>query len=378
MIDEHDLRSLLTEAAEAVPPPGRAPQALLDAIAEQASTPKARRPQPRRLTVLAAAAVVLFALVGVTLIRGPSSIDSTAMREGGDKATDEGSGDEALLETGAGAATGGGGGGGTTGGQAVDGVKNPVAPPTPHAPEAPSDSASGDAGAGAPPTDSAKVIRTGTLDIEVRKGTFQSVVDRITAQAVGLGGYVAEATTSESGESPSGSIKLRVPGDSFEQLLTSVRKLGDVKAVTSKGTDVTAKFTDLAARLTALTATRDRLHTVLAGAKNVPDILAVQDRITAVQIEIEKVQGEQKLLEDQTAMGTLAITLGEPGAEVIEAAPEGDGGLGGAWDDARRRFGDNIETIVSWSGSAAVALVVALGTLVLVRFAWAGMRRRLV
>ena len=45
----------------------------------------------------------------------------------------------------------------------------------------------------------------------------------------------------------------------------------------------------------------------------------MQDRITAVQIEIEQVQGEQKLLEDQTEFGTLAITLGEPGAEIIEA-----------------------------------------------------------
>ena len=60
---------------------------------------------------------------------------------------------------------------------------------------------------------------------------------------------------------------------------------------------------------------------MLAEADNVADILAVQDRITAVQIEIEQVQGQQKLLEDQTAFGTLAITLGEPGAEIIEVEP---------------------------------------------------------
>ena len=97
-------------------------------------------------------------------------------------------------------------------------------------------------------TDTAKVIRTGSLDLEVREGAFQSTVERITSRTIGLGGYVAEATTSESGDSPSGSITVRVPGDSFDQLLTDLRKLGDVKQVTSKGTDVTAQFTDLAAR----------------------------------------------------------------------------------------------------------------------------------
>jgi hypothetical protein len=368
MIDEHDLRALLTEAAEAVPPPGGAPQALLDAIEEQAATPKERRPRPRRLTlVAAAAAAVAVVAVGINVSDDDADRVANTTLSSRDGATAEegalSSETGHLVETQAGGASGG-----------TAGTPAPADRDAAAADEA----ASGDTGSVGPPTDSAKIIRTGSLDLEVGEGAFQSTVERIRAQAVGLGGYVAEATTSESGDSPSGSITVRVPGDSFDQLLSDVRKLGDVQAVTSKGTDVTAQFTDLEARLKALTATRDRLHTVLAEADVVPDILAVQDRITAVQIEIEQVQGEQKLLEDQTAFGTLAITLGEPGAEIIEAEPQGDGGLGGAWDDARRRFGDNIETIVSWSGSAAVALVVALGALLLVRFGWVGLRRRMV
>lgn len=117
---------------------------------------------------------------------------------------------------------------------------------------------------------------------------------------------------------------------------------------------------------------------MLSEAANVPDILAVQDRITQVQVEIERIQGQQRLLEDQTSFATLAITLGEPGAEILEAESEPDEGLGKAWDDARRRFGDSIESIVSWSGSAAVVLIVGLLLLALSRVAWVGLRRRLV
>jgi len=230
----------------------------------------------------------------------------------------------------------------------------------------------------APPTDGAKIIRTGSLDLEVREGAFAGTVDRIVAQTTGLGGYVAESTTSESVDSPSGSIVVRVPGSSFETLLADLRELGEVKAVSSKGTDVTAQFTDLSARLSALQATRDRLSTVLSEAATVPDILAVQDRITVVQVEIETVQGQQKLLEDQTSFATLAITLGEPGAEIIELDANPDDGLGGAWDEARRRFGDSIETIVAWSGSAAVVFIVGLFLLGISRLAWVGLRRRMV
>ena len=368
MIDEDELRALLTDAAERIPPPGRAPQALLEEIAAQAAAPPRHR--PRRLTVLAAAAaVVLVAVVGLALVRQPASREADLAGAPRDESTSRDADDE-LLETAepdqySGAPDSGGAGGST------------AATPTAQPAESPA-AASGDTGAVGQPADSAKVIRTGSLDLEVREGAFQSTVDRITARTVGLGGYVSEATTSESGDSPSGSITVRVPGDSFDQLLSDLRKLGDVKAVSSKGTDVTAQFTDLEARERALVATRSRLSAVLAEADNVPDILAVQDRITAVQIEIEQVQGEQKLLEDQTELGTLAITLGEPGAEIIEAKPVGDGGLGGAWDEARRRFGDNIETVVSWSGSAAVALVFGLVALLVARLVWVGMRRRLV
>jgi len=367
MIDEDELRALLTEAAERVPPPGRGPQALLDAIAEQ-TKPEARPPRarPRGLTVVAAAAAAVAVVVGAAqVLDDPTerSFDETgAAIEGG---AGTGAAEDQLLET---------ADEGLLEREATQSDAGTVRSPEP----TPSAATPGITDEVGQPADSAKVVRTGSLDLEVRKGAFQSTVERITAQTVGLGGHVAEATTSESGESPSGSITVRVPGESFDQLLSDLRELGDVQAVTSKGTDVTAQFTDLEARLTALTATRDRLQTVLAEADNVTDILAVQDRITTVQVEIEQVQGHQKLLEDQTSFGTLAITLGEPGAEIIRVEADGDGGLGGAWDDARRRFGDNIETIVSWSGSAAVALVIGAALLMALRLAWIGMRRRLV
>lgn len=198
----------------------------------------------------------------------------------------------------------------------------------------------------------------------------------ITATAIGLGGYVAEST--ESGEVPRGTVTVRVPAGSFDQLLVDLRGLGEVNAVTSKGTDVTAQFIDLAARLSALSATRDRFLEVLGEARNVGDIIAVQDRITGVQTEIELLQGQQRLLEDQAGFGTLAITLGEPGAERVVVADEPERGLAQAWGDARRRFGDGVEGIVAWSGSAAVVLIAGLVLLGAGRVAWLRLRRRLV
>lgn len=329
-----------------MPPPGRAPDALLAAVADQAAVKPARRRPPRlKLAAVAAMALVVVALAGTLVMRDSPSPRFT------ETGLAIGPADEASK---------------------ADDVRNRVATDDLTGPQYSPDSTPREL------ADTAKVIRTGSLDLEVRKGAFEGTVARITAQAIGLGGYVAESTTSEAGDAPSGSIVVRVPDESFDTLLADLRELGEVKAVASKGTDVTAQFTDLGARLTALWATRDRLGTVLSEAANVPDILAVQDRITQVQTEIEQIQGQQRLLDDQTSMGTLAVTLGEPGAEIVELDATPDEGLGAAWDDARRRFGNGLEDLVSWSGSAAVVLIVGLLLLGLGRFAWVAGRRRLV
>lgn len=231
--------------------------------------------------------------------------------------------------------------------------------------------ASADAAAAAPATSESKlavaepmVVKTGSVDLEVTEGTFASAVDAITSKVIGYGGFVADTTTSESDDDPSGTVVVRVPAASYEALLADVEALGEVQSSTSKGTEVSAQFTDLSARISALEATRQRLVVLLGETANVGELLQVQDRITGVQTEIEQYQGQRRLLEDQASLATLSITLGEPGAERVELASEGsdDGGLGQAWRDAREIFGDGLEGIVTASGVAAVlALLGAFG-----------------
>ncbi len=393
MITEADLTRLLAEAAESAPPPGPAPDALLAALDEGDSTsvPRPRfgrsadRPVGRRLVAVAAAVLLVVFAVGVLT---SADDDGDVRQTAADTFGEERAGDAA---TGAMPTTtmavGGGGAGaiGTTGGdggaaQTEDSDRSRLDASTqPLAPES--------GGLVSPPgavgqpalSDSAKVVKTGSIDLEVGEGSFTRSVELIISKVVGLNGYIAEQTTSQSSDSPSGSIVVRVPEASFEDLLTELRKLGEVQAVTSKGTDVSAQYTDVVARLTALAATRDRLSTVLSEADNVTDILMVQDRITAVQTEIETYQGQLRLLDDQTSMATLSVTLAEPGAEPVQIGfgEDDDGGIGGAWDDARRRFGDGIEALVGWSGVAGLLVLLGIAALVVARGIWPRLRRRL-
>jgi hypothetical protein len=357
MMPEDQLRRLLHEAADAIPPPGRAPEQLAARLAVPVPRPRPGHVRPsavKGLKVVAAVAAVLAVIVGVA-VAGNNSNDSDSAQTAGATFSDSGAS--------------------TTIASHGDGAEfNDRLAPSPQSGSGTSDAGSAVPKA-SPPTDGAKIVKTGSIEIEVRRGSFERAISLITTKTIGLGGYVAKSTTSESSAQPSGSLTIRVPVDSFDELEAALRGLGKVGSVTSKGTDVTAQFTDLQARLSALVATRDRLSAVLAQASTVGDILAVQDRITQVQTQIEEIQGQQKVLSDQADFSTWAVDVGEPGSAVRTRPEEPDQGLGHAWDVARRRFGDGIEGMVAWSGPIAIVAILGAMLALVGRLGWVVVRR---
>src|SRR5437667_10243970 len=116
--------------------------------------------------------------------------------------------------------------------------------------------------------------------------------------------------------------------------------MGTVKSITTHGQDVTAQYSDIQARLTALNATRSQLLTILQKATAIGDVLAVQDRINQVQTEIEQLQGQQKVLNDQTSYAALSVDVAQQGA--TQGPPPVRTGLAKAWDDSRHGFTNGV------------------------------------
>jgi Domain of unknown function (DUF4349) len=171
-------------------------------------------------------------------------------------------------------------------------------------------------------------------------------------------------------------VTLRVPVDSFENLVASVRGLGTVKSLSTHGQDVTSQYADIQARLTALNATRDQLLTILQKATAIGDVLAVQDRINDVQTQIEQLQGQQKVLDDQTSFAALSVDVAQQGASTGAPAPRS--GLAKAWDDGRRGFTNGIETLIAHSGTALLVVLIGAAIAVAIRVSWPRLRRRFV
>jgi len=107
-------------------------------------------------------------------------------------------------------------------------------------------------------------------------------------------------------------VTVRVPVGSFEQLVAHVRALKvTVLSAETSGKDVTASYVDLQSRLTTWQAQENSLLALIAKATTVQETLNVQRVLQDVQLEVEHLKGQIRLVDNQTANGTVTVYLHE-------------------------------------------------------------------
>lgn len=391
MIAEDLLERGLGAAAESYEIPPAAVDDLRDQLAPRRPQARRRLAMSRRAWVLstAAAAVGVIALavaVGGGPNGGPDSGSSAGKSAGG---TAIGSGTASGVNGVAGvpapAGAGGSAGAAVTGGVAGhdSATGAAAAVPGPSLQQYGASTTDGQSLAGkpartpaAPAGAGAKVVKTGELDLQVDKGQVAHTLDQISAIATVASGFVAESHTNEGGD-PSGSITLRVPVARFEAAVHDVRQLhAKVLSQQTSGVDVTSSYVDLQARIRALVATRSAFERLLARATTIGDTLAVQSRITDVQTQIEQLQGQLRVLDDQSSYGTLTVTVDQ---KLTPAPPAHHrSGMSAALHRSVDRFVNGIEAIVGILGPLLLVLLLVALAFVVGRVGYRLLRRQLV
>jgi len=158
------------------------------------------------------------------------------------------------------------------------------------------------------------VIRTGQVDIEVE--SFGTARESVVSATRDHGGFVSgsDRNVHTRGDEnwTTGRLVLRVPSENFSDLKTDVEAVGTVRNSETEREDITEQLADLEARLANLRAERDRLRTLYEEANETEDVLAVGERLSDVQGEIERLEAKQRSLEGKVAYSTLTVELSEP------------------------------------------------------------------
>ena len=206
------------------------------------------------------------------------------------------------------------------------------------------------------------VIKTGTMELEVGEGDFRSAIEEGIAVAERHGGFVLSTSTHDDRRGR-GSVVLRIPAERFEAAMNDLHDLGKVTGETISGEDVGQEFVDLQARLRNYSAQEAILLDLMNDAVSVSDTIRVQSELQGVQLEIERLRGRIRYLEDQTSLGTIEMRVTEAGV-----APEPAGTIERAFARARAAFMDVVATVIVGAGFVVpVTLIAIVVLLVLAR-----------
>jgi Domain of unknown function (DUF4349) len=202
-----------------------------------------------------------------------------------------------------------------------------------------------------------KVVKNADLSLRVKTGTFADVFQQATLVAGRHGGYVASSQTNGS-RLHSGSVVIRVPAEQFDAALADLRGLGRVESERVSGNDVTAQFVDLQARLKNWQAQEAVLLKLMDRSTSISDSVQVEQQLQDVQLNIEEITGQLRVLGDQADYSTITAVMAE--VAPVATPPKQQSRFARAWRTAAHAF------VAAMSGLVvAVVFILPFGLLAL-------------
>ena len=137
-------------------------------------------------------------------------------------------------------------------------------------------------------------------------------------------GYVGDLTISAPTDGARKlTANLRVPAAQLDAAIAELKTLGRVESESQNGQDVTAQYVDLEARLNNARKTEQRLIELLGQRTGkLSDVLEVETELSRIREEIERMEGERRLLSKQVEYATLNATIAEEFKAPAQALPD--------------------------------------------------------
>jgi hypothetical protein len=156
------------------------------------------------------------------------------------------------------------------------------------------------------------IIKQGQIHLLVKD--TDPAIDRLTQITSDTGGYiVSNRVWFESFREENykyASYTIAVPVDQFENALQRLRGLAiRVMDESASGQDVSEEYVDLQSRLTNLEVTRNRIRGFLDQATTIDESLRINQELSSIEDQIEKVKGRMNYLSSRAAFSTISVQL---------------------------------------------------------------------
>lgn len=153
------------------------------------------------------------------------------------------------------------------------------------------------------------VISTGAValrsdDVEQARFDVQKLVDHFAGQITD-----EETRTDDEGEIKTSRLVLRIPSDSFSEVMAQLEKVADLEMSTNTSEDVTTQVIDNKVRIRVERRSIARIQTLLDRARTIRDIVRIESQLTRRQANLNSTLRKQAYLLDQTSLSTITVSL---------------------------------------------------------------------
>lgn len=214
------------------------------------------------------------------------------------------------------------------------------------------DSASGTAdGKENPAQQNEKIIKTVELHAQTKE--YTAYINGVTASVSSLGGYVEKSSTDlgngSSTYNRSANLIVRIPSEKLDEFLVKAGENGKITSITEQQQNVTLEYVDIESRISAFKTERDTLTKLLAEAASLENVLAIQERLSEVNYEIENYTAQLRVLENRVSYSTVTMSIWE-----VERVTEEEPSL---WTQIKDRFSDNLDDMADMLRNLVVDVV---------------------
>lgn len=215
-------------------------------------------------------------------------------------------------------------------------------------------------GAGESPaqkTQDEKIIKTVDLSVETKE--YEAYITALTASVSAAGGYVETSTANLGSTSYSNryaTFTVRIPAANLDSFISASGEKGTITSKTENQQNVTLEYVDLESRIEAYKTEKATLTGLLEKAASLENVLAIQERLSEVNYQIESYTSKLKVLENRVSYSTVTLRINEV-ERVTEAQPT-------LWTRIKNRFLNNLDGLMDWFKDAVVAIIGGLPVII--------------
>lgn len=166
-----------------------------------------------------------------------------------------------------------------------------------------------------------KLVYTGNLSIQTLK--FDESLADLKSTISSAGGIIENETLSDndynwyvSGSSSSSGTRnafmtVRIPSEKFQEFMTSADGIGKVISSSTNVENISRRYADNSVQIEALETQQERLLAMMDKAETIEDMIAVEQRLTEVQTQLNSLKTYQQSMDTDVKYSTVTINLSE-------------------------------------------------------------------